>query len=489
MLWRIASLSLLLICLTAGQAQAEVLVTSNDARKTAAKLGWQKVKILSDRSLLYSGSTTKAEALAGVMVESNDRVRLAVAPSELSSKVKQSYWQYRNDWSGSGQINSPLAWNYSLGEGQVVAVVDSGVNFQSSDLASRRWNNPGEIADGLDNDGNGIVDDLHGARLNQGSRLGDSGDGVGHGTSVASLVAASANNGGVVGAAPAAQIMSVRIMDDRGVGDEADLVAGIDYAVAEGAKILNLSLVSDSPSPSPAIQAAIDEAGRQNALVVIAAGNSGRDIDARPIYPAALSGDNIVSVGASDKDDKRASFSNFGKANVDIFAPGDSLFALNSTGSISIKSGTSLAAPLVSGSAALLRARNPALTATTARQALLSTVDKKSSLTNLAASGGRLNAGRAVESVGKLKVVTLSSPARDGVVLSRKGGKVTVKFKANSSATYRLYLDGKIKLKTSAKSGSRVSKSLSASRGKHLLRITTGSGPSSVAISRTFSAK
>ena len=180
---------------------------------------------------------------------------------------------------------APEAWTQSYGNGVLVAVLDSGVQLNHPDLAKSLWRNPAEVpANGVDDDRNGYVDDVHGANIK--ALNGSVEDDNGHGTHVAGIVAAQAGNGtGGSGMAPGAQIMSVKVLDANRAGDSSQLAKGIRYAIDHGARILNVSINGDGTSPD--LDAALTYASQKGATVVASAGNNGRDLDLTPSYPAS----------------------------------------------------------------------------------------------------------------------------------------------------------------------------------------------------------
>lgn len=240
-------------------------------------------------------------------------------------------------------VNVLAAWDATRGAGQVVAVVDTGVALTHPDIAPNLWTNPGEIPDnGVDDDGNGLVDDVHGydfaARTvdTSGSKPvtlrtpdADPDDFDGHGTHVAGTVAAVADNGiGVAGVAPEAKVMVVRALDGNGEGTIADVAEGIAYAARQGATVINLSL-GVTPAPEERAGAAqllglaIELAAARGAVVVAAAGNDAHDNDVEPTYPCALRHANLICVAAIDATGAfDAAYSNHGATTVDVAAPG-----------------------------------------------------------------------------------------------------------------------------------------------------------------------
>jgi len=269
-------------------------------------------------------------------------------------------------------MDLPGAWELSQGAGVTVAIVDTGVKLDHPDLAPNIWTNFGEVpGNGVDDDHNGYVDDVHGVDLTTKAAGQDLSDGNSHGTHVAGIVAAAANGKGVVGVAPRAKIMVVKVMNAEGVGTTGAVAEGIRYAAANGARVINVSIQGDDPDSR--VDDAVAAAGAANALVVVSAGNSARDIDAKPSYPAAIPAANLIGVAATSPDDGRNldPQSNFGRLNVQLAAPGQEILSTGNDGSYVFKSGTSMASPMVAGVAALMASVNPALSAADLRGQLL----------------------------------------------------------------------------------------------------------------------
>ena len=200
----------------------------------------------------------------------------------------------------------------------VVAVVDSGVAWDHPDLAPNIWSNPDEVAgNGVDDDGNGKVDDVRGWDFVDGDN--NPWDYDDHGTHVAGTIAARGNNGvGVTGVAWQASIMPVRALDALGTGSNADIADAFTYAAANGARVVNASL--GGAGRSQAMSDAITN--NPNTLFVVAAGNDGTDNDTTPRYPCNYTAANLICVAATDNTDALASFSNYGASSVDLAAPG-----------------------------------------------------------------------------------------------------------------------------------------------------------------------
>jgi len=328
-----------------------------------------------------------------------------------------------NDWNLNA-INAPEAWAAGYtGQGITVAVIDTGVDLSHPDLQTQLWVNPGEIAgDGIDNDGDGYVDDVHGWDFVDDDNLPD--DENMHGTHVAGTIAGANDGSGVTGVAYGATIMAVRVLDAAGSGDLADVAAGIRYAVDQGARIINLSLGAESTTSLMAN--ALRYAQSHGVLVVAAAGNDG---GATPNWPAryAASLDNVLSVGAYNSNRAHASFSNFagssGAAQVD--APGVNVYSSLPDGQYGRLSGTSMATPHVVGLAALALSANPNLTAAQLRTLIVDGADRTVSGSD---SAGGINAAVTVAQALRLGAGATANAATANVAdsASAAGVRTTV---------------------------------------------------------------
>ena len=285
-------------------------------------------------------------------------------------------------------IDASAAWTITTGSSNVVvAVIDTGVDYNHVDLAGNIWTNP--------NAGNdGFVGDVHGYNFvaNNGNPMDDNG----HGTHVAGTIAAEANNYGVTGVAYSTSIMALKFLNADGSGYLSDAVEAINYATMErttyGVNVRVDNCSWGGSGFSSALQSAIQAAGNAGILVVTAAGNSGTNNDVSPEYPANYDLPNVISVAASTQTNQLASFSNYGATTVDIAAPGVSIYSTTPNNTYSTYSGTSMATPHVSAVAALAWALDPNATVAEVRNAILQGVTKVSSLSGKVASGGVLNA-------------------------------------------------------------------------------------------------
>lgn len=280
---------------------------------------------------------------------------------------------YASQWYFS-PLQAPTAWDVTTGSQDVViAVLDSGVDLDHPDLAGNIWMNTGEIpGNGIDDDLNGFIDDVHGWDFVQGSADPNpkfdgawTDTGMSHGTVVAGIAAAVGNNAaGISGVVWTSRVMSVRVLDGSGLGDTLTIAEGVNYAVAKGADIINLSLVGSTNSQ--VLQEAITNAAQHGALVVAAAGNNNVNLATTPQYPVC--NDNVIGVAATDELDHKTSFSNYGPC-IDISAPG-----INMTSTVFYSPGqgftdyyqsgwygTSVASPVIAGALSLIMAKNPLL--------------------------------------------------------------------------------------------------------------------------------
>ncbi len=306
---------------------------------------------------------------------------------ESNDKLLASQWAHR-------VVQSAGAWDISRGNsGVIVAVVDSGIDPSHPDLEGNLWTNPGEIAgNGIDDDQNGLADDIHGWNFaaNTPAILADD-TGSFHGTHVAGTIGAVGNNNiGISGHAQEVRLMTIKFLKSTGAGSSADAIRGIDYAIANGARIISNSW--GSRNYSRALYEAIGRAKEAGVLFVAAAGNHGTSNDQTPFYPANYEHDNVISVAASTSADKLASFSNYGYKLVHVAAPGHNIHSTKNEGKYQTMSGTSMATPLVSGVLATMVAARPDLSYLQIKGALLMTVDEVAAMKDKVMWNGRVNA-------------------------------------------------------------------------------------------------
>jgi subtilisin family serine protease len=328
------------------------------------------------------------ERMDGVLYAEPDRVlHQTAAPNDPL---------FSDQW-GLSIIRAPEAWDVTTGSAQVtVAVVDTGIDAAHPDLSPNLWTNPGESGagretNGLDDDGDGRIDDVHGWDFVDSDAQPQ--DGNGHGTHVAGTIAARGNDAtGVAGVSWTAGLMALRVLDDDGSGYVSDVLTAYAYAARSGARVVNASLGGDrfSRAEHDAIAAA------PSTLFVVAAGNDGADNDTTATYPCDYDLANVICVAASDRDDALASFSNYGDTSVDLAAPGVDIASTWPGARYALLDGTSMATPHVTGAAALVLAHNDGLTVAGLRAALLNSTHASPALTARVATGGRLDVAAAL---------------------------------------------------------------------------------------------
>ncbi|MBI5698957.1 S8 family serine peptidase [Candidatus Saganbacteria bacterium] len=334
---------------------------------------------LPDLSLLYRityASTRDAKAVAGAFsadpnvefAEPNYYVYASATPDDPFYATQQ--WHLDN-------IKAPAAWDLNQGStGVVIGIVDSGIDLDHPDLAANLWTNSDEIPNnGVDDDSNGYIDDYYGWDFVSNDKTpepvpgGGDNDGVNHGTHVAGIASAVTNNGvGVAGVGWKCKVMAVKILSSSGSGTTSRALSGIQYAVDNGAQIINCSFGGGYSSSYDTI---IDYIHGLGGLVVAAAGNDNIDIDADPQSPICndRSDNRVLGVASSDQNDMKSGFSNYGATYVDVSAPGSAIYStffndgqIGFSTDYGYESGTSMSTPLVCGTAALLKSYNSSLT-------------------------------------------------------------------------------------------------------------------------------
>jgi subtilisin family serine protease len=355
-------------------------------------------------------------------------------------------WGLRNTGTFLGgvagaDIKAPDAWSLTVGSHDVViAVIDSGIDYTHPDLAGNIWSNPGEAdcANGLDNDGNGFVDDCRGWNFvaNNNAPLDD----AGHGTFVSGIIGAMGNDGtGIAGVMWHVQLMPLKMLDANGDGSVADEAAAIDYVVMmKKTKGINIKAINASFGGgdfSNTEYTAISKANDEGILMISAAGNGsyheiGLNDDFVPEYPASYGLPNIIAVAATDQNDNLADWSNFGPNSVDVAAPGVYILSdLSSaqgvvpcTGEVhpglDFCDGTSFSVAFVTGLAGLLNTAYPDFSADQIRSTILRYVDVLPSLENRVSTGGRINAFKAVSSLMPPTDVTAEAESATSVTVA-----------------------------------------------------------------------
>ena len=310
-------------------------------------------------------------------------------------------WALNNSGRDGGTARADLdalqAWEKTKWDSDVViAVLDTGVDYTHVDLRENMWIRPANIPAYTD-DELGTYNDLNG--FNGTDRSADPMDDNGHGTHCAGIIGAEGNNGeGITGINWTVKIMPLKFLGRGGSGNTDDAIEAINYAIDRKKKGVNIRVISaswGSTQRSKALEDTIRAAGEAGILFVAAAGNDGSDNDKRPHFPSNYDLPNLISVAALDRNDKLASFSNFGNRSVQIAAPGKDILSTWLNNGYREASGTSMATPYVSGIAALVIAAEPAITMEKLRAKLLSSADQLDQLSGKIASGGRICAANA----------------------------------------------------------------------------------------------
>ena len=342
-----------------------------------------------------------------------DSIRYASAtPNDADFASKQ--WTHFNDGSNNGiagaDIKSTRAWDLRTDAPEViVAVIDSGIRYDHPDLATNMWTNPGEIpGNGRDDDGDGYVDDVFG--INAITNSGNPADDLGHGTHVAGIIGAVGNNGiGVAGVAWRVKLMALKFLrggtgTTAGYGANSDAIECIDYAIRHGAHIINASYGAAAGPVTqfdPAERDAILRARAAGIIFVAASGNEASNMELLAHYPASYRLENVIAVANSTNRDDASINTNYGAGSVELFAPGSDIWSTyytNATPYI-LSSGTSMAAPHVTGALALLKAQFPSDTYRQLINRLLRNVDPVPAFSGRVQTGGRLNVDRALRSI------------------------------------------------------------------------------------------
>lgn len=366
---------------------------------TTTNLGiqlWELRNLTTDQAIVSASNDSRIEYIEPNWIVSTN----ATIPNDPSFN---NLWGLNNTGQTGGtldaDIDAPQAWDTQTGKQVLVGVIDTGVDYNHPDLTDNIWTNPGEIAgDGIDNDGNGYVDDIHGWDFvnNDGNPFDDNG----HGTHVSGTIAGTGNNStGVTGVSWSADIMGLKFLDASGSGNTFNAVKAVEYATKMGVDLTNNSW--GGGGYSQALYDAIAAAGTAGQLFIAAAGNSASNTDVNISYPAGYNLNNIISVAATDHNDALAGFSNYGVTSVDLGAPGAGIYSTLPNNTYGTYSGTSMATPHVAGVASLIWSQYPGLTATQVKDKILGSVDPIAALDGKTVTGGRLNAFKALLEPGK----------------------------------------------------------------------------------------
>jgi len=336
---------------------------------------------------LYHFKVPAGSDIKGVIESlSSDPDVLYAEPNYIYKALREPDDPYYGSQWALPKINAPAAWERTTGSSNVViAVIDTGIDYNHPDLSDNIW-----------------TDSQNQPGYNAIKNSGDPMDGDGHGTHCAGIIGAIGDNEiGVCGVNWNIKIMALKFLDDSGNGTLSDAIECIDYVIArkdEGENIVATSNSWGGYIYSSSLYNAISRLSEKGILFVAAAGNSGTDNDAYPMYPASYNLPNIISVASSDNSDSRSYFSNYGRTKVHIAAPGSSIYSTIpvSKGEYGYKSGTSMATPFVAGVAGIISSLTEETDAVKLKKWILQGITRLPQWTNLTTTGGRLNADEAL---------------------------------------------------------------------------------------------
>jgi thermitase len=306
-------------------------------------------------------------------------------------------WGLKNDNQSGVDINVEKAWDITTGSDDVVvAIIDSGADLNHPELRDNIWVNEKELngKPGVDDDGNGYIDDVHGYNFAEDKP--EPIDDNGHGSHVAGVIAAKGNNGeGLAGINWNVKIMPLKFITKEGTGSAESAIKAIDYAISKNVKIISNSW--GGSGASLALKEAVQRAADHGILFIASAGNNGLDNDTSPHYPSNFYLPNIISVAALGKDGALPDFSNYGLTRVNVAAPGVEIYSTYKDGGYETMSGTSMATPHVAGVAALVLAAHPKFSLSELREKMMSSVKSLDSLKGKISTGGMIDAFKAVQ--------------------------------------------------------------------------------------------
>ncbi|MCY7347150.1 MAG: S8 family serine peptidase [Pyrinomonadaceae bacterium] len=399
-------------------------------------LGWQRVKVADGVSV--EAAAARYAAFADIeAVQPNFYYHLLATPNDTQFNSSGMY--------GMTKISAPAAWDLTTGSAAVVvADIDTGLRYTHEDIAANAWTNPGEFpGNGVDDDGNGFIDDVYGYDFfyNDNNPIDDAG---GHGTHTAGTIGAVGNNArGVVGVNWNVKIMAVKIYSPNGADSTSVmLVNAYNYIRMMKNRGVNIRVTNNSYGGcgeacgyDQATKDALDAMGNAGILNVFAAGNDNRNIETSPAFPASYTSPSVLAVASSTSTDARSGFSNYGTTSVDVAAPGSSVLSTynSSDAGYATLSGTSMATPHVAGAAALLSAYNPNLSAASLKATLMNTVDPLTQWTAFVKTGGRINVDRALRN----QTICNFSLAQTSIFLpGTTGGNFTVNVSSPTNCDY-----------------------------------------------------
>jgi thermitase len=324
---------------------------------------------------------------------------------EFNDPLASKVWSFKDASSNGISVEAAYRINSSSNTQEIiVAVVDTGVDSMHEDLKDVMWINELEIpANGIDDDQNGYVDDIHGintlVRDTQGRATGDIRDTHSHGTHVSGTIGAKQNNSkGIAGIASNVKIMGIRTVPNNGDETDIDVAESFIYAAKNGAKIINCSFGKSSNEGNNLIPETLKYIQETyGVLVIAAAGNNSSNIDRKPTYPASHSSENLLIVASTNSTGGMSYFSNYGILSVDVAAPGSSIYSTTPGNRYESMSGTSMASPTTAGLAAEILSHNPHLTPLQLKEVIMKSVTKSDRFKDKMISGGRIDLLKGLE--------------------------------------------------------------------------------------------
>lgn len=389
---------------------AQLKKTSNVIKPSRRAVEGELAKILGlrtsagmfDNAYLVKGGSINAAKLRSAIAKGLVK-RAEPNYQVFAFAANDFFYQFQwgiNNSNGDVDVDGPEAWEVTEGSPNVVvAVLDTGVWLKHLDLSTNLWTNPNEKAgNGVDDDGNGYVDDVQG--WNFVANNNSPNDGMFHGTHCAGIIGALRNNGhGIIGVAPRTTILPIQVLDSRGSGDTANVMKAIRYVVDLKRRGVNVQVINASMGGGEfqkSFQDVLQEADEAGVLFVAAAGNESNDNDDKPTYPAGYQVPNVLSVAAVDSSGKLASFSNFGARSVHVAAPGVGIWSTFPFSFYLPFDGTSMAAPYVAGVAALVYSQSPGSSPSQVISRIRGSVKPLPDLRGKVASPGIVSAYRAL---------------------------------------------------------------------------------------------
>ena len=364
------------------------------------------VKVTSKSDLLNSNSLLKNPNVE--YVEPNWIIKVSDAHASESFEPTddqfKKQWGLKNTGKNGGifgsvageDINAGNAWSITTGSKDIkVAVIDTGVDYRHPDLKNQMDVNTLELNGkaGVDDDGNGYVDDIYGYDF--ANKDGDPMDGHSHGTHCAGVIGASHDGKGIAGVMGQVKLIGIKFLSDKGSGETIDAISSIEYAIKRGVNVMSNSW--GGGEYSEALKEAIASANDAGIVFVAAAGNESNNNDSRPTYPASYDLPNVITVGSFTGSGAASSFSNYGVKSVHVFAPGSTILSTVPNARYSNMSGTSMACPHVAGVVGLVLSQKPTLSPSEVRDILIESSKKTSKLQSKSQSSGRVDAFEALK--------------------------------------------------------------------------------------------